>query len=102
MRDLDERCARALGIEGAVNGRPCYFVPGHVNAFFVPPAFSASLDWARMLEDEVEKRGLQERYVEALYPAYHSFEGILVADLFVLIHATPEQRARAFLKAVEA
>jgi hypothetical protein len=56
---------------------------------------------AWLLEVEIEQRGLIWQYIEALYPEYHSFEGIDVEVLFQLIHAQPERRARAFLQAIE-
>ena len=105
-REQDEACAKALGIEGAINGRPCYFVPGYRNAFFVPPVFSEDLRWARMLEDEMEKRGLLKEYAWVLYEQLGklvSAEGgyISMDDVVLLLRAAPEQRARAFLEAVK-
>lgn len=64
----------------------------------------------RALEDEIDRRGMQVRYIEALaeltphYRAYpEGYSGAMYPPLsvFVLMRATPEQRARAFLQAVK-
>jgi hypothetical protein len=59
-----------------------------------------SLDHARMLEDEVERRGLQTEYgnklVYCICEANHSG-----ASSFDLAHATPEQRCQAVERLME-
>src|SRR5690349_2223157 len=66
---------------------------------------------AHMLEDEIERRGLQARYAMALVVIVlgESQKTLLDIgrapsdeDLFALIRATPEHRARAFLEAMKA
>lgn len=59
-----------------------------------------SKDAAHFLEDEIERRGLQDAYIDALVPDYHSFEAMTQGELFTLLRATPAQRAQAYLKAV--
>lgn len=66
----------------------------------------------RDAEDEIERRGLQARYVDALADVVTTTESI-VNDLIALhgtsdaliiwriLRATPEQRVRAALRAVE-
>ncbi len=55
---------------------------------------------ATQMEDEIERRGLQEKYVKALLLEQH-FEGHVPEPLdyqltiFGLIHATPAQRSQA-------
>lgn len=56
---------------------------------------------ARDLEDVIERRGLQDAYIRALLPDYHSFEPMTPAELFTFLRVTPEQRARAFLAAAK-
>lgn len=63
---------------------------------------SNSHDAARYLENEIERRGLQEEYINALLPNYHSFEPMSKAELFALLRATPAQRAMAFLSVTKA
>jgi hypothetical protein len=79
----------------------------------------ATLYGAHLLEDEIERRGMGWEYAQALlrlvaYPNGANLydrtprNGALYwetqpsdADLFPLIRATPEQRARAFLEAMK-
>lgn len=102
--ELDIQCAERL--TGHKIPKGAIVNPGTVmytkHAYFVGH-FSSDLNAARWLEDEIEKRGLQHAYVSALM-------GILLNDpgnafwidptsdeIWSLIRATPEQRARAFL-----
>jgi hypothetical protein len=69
------------------------------------PWFSGSCDAARELENEIEWRGLWKQYIFALIEVMEP--GVSVDDLvdawrpmWLLLRATPEQRARAFLEAV--
>lgn len=101
-RDLNGRCSVVMGVQD-------FFATDHAAA--------------RLLEDEIEKRGLQEQYVTALIAELSLFI-IAVADdlhinplipplemtgkykeignafLWALMRATPEQKAKAFLEAV--
>lgn len=64
---------------------------------------STDIESARMLEDEIERRGLQEPYVYALGKiiGMRDINDWLEAeDWWRFLRATPEQRARAFLEAV--
>jgi hypothetical protein len=64
---------------------------------------------SRLLEDEIERRGLEEQYVRALYQELQlAIEEAAPRtwyvgwdDIFSLIRATPEQRCRAFLAVTE-
>ncbi len=64
---------------------------------------------ARGLEDEIDRRGLWRAYTLALVAPLLTEDGnipnetpmIALHTGWLLIRATPEQRARAFLKAVE-
>ena len=80
-------------------------VDGEIHELMVRlcPAFSARLEDAKILEDEIARRGLREPYCMALWEAT-GIDG--AADFetslgWPLIRATPEQRARAFVKVVE-
>lgn len=65
------------------------------------PAFSERLEDAKILEDEIERRGLQRRYMDALADTVDAMPFDDVIYPWSLFHATPKQRARAFLKAIE-
>lgn len=57
---------------------------------------------ASLLEDEIERLGIQERYIDALINLVASpHQHLSTTDLWRLIHATPEQRAWAFLEAIK-
>jgi hypothetical protein len=53
-----------------------------------------------LLEDEIERRGLQKRYMDALASTTNAMPFDNVLYPWSLIRATPEQRARAFLEAI--
>ena len=126
VRELDEACARALGWIWAepratglgiemnttfladpeahyISGLAAYAIPLERslplskawNTFV--PAFSTDYIAARLLEDEIERRGLHDVYIRALLPAYHSFEVMTTDELFAFLRTAPEQRSRAFL-----
>jgi hypothetical protein len=58
---------------------------------------------ASYLEDEIVRRGLQERYIEALYPIIGAWQyGMSTSEQWRILRATPEQRARAFMAVIEA
>jgi hypothetical protein len=71
--------------------------------------YSGRSDTARLVEDEIERRGLTMDYADALVTAvapllfqneYVNFGPPAYAALWALIRATPEQRCRAALAAV--
>jgi hypothetical protein len=68
------------------------------------PAYSTDPAAARLVEDEIERRGLQEPYVRALVggaeEATHRLWYCGVDDLWRVATATPEQRCRAALAVV--
>ena len=91
-RELDVKVARAMG----------YCAEDvHGDGW----AFSKNIAAARTMEDWIEEHGLQKGYG-------HAMEGVLIDDgrlsnlyeinAWHFIHATPEQRCRAFLAAMEA
>jgi hypothetical protein len=73
--------------------------------YYGPPPVSTDHTAARLLEDEIERRGKVSDYAGALAEMvgvgddfwYDATGG----DVWQIIRATPEQRARAFLEAVE-
>jgi len=71
--------------------------------FFVRlcPAFSTSYTDVRLLEDEIERRGLWQQYIGVLLDILNSYDRPSMVDIWAIIRATPEQRARAFLEAVK-
>lgn len=62
----------------------------------VVPKFTASLDAIRLVEDEVERQGLQERYIEVLdkLVEYERAKG-WTWFRWGILRATPAQRAQA-------
>lgn len=72
-------------------------------------AFTATARAVLLLEDEIERRGKLNEYVYALAKIVLDpweeggewpFE-LFPQDVWLLVHATPEQRARAFLEAMK-
>lgn len=107
--DINIQCARVLGWTVRYpNQNPphvAYYTDPGGNEHLEPPRFATSPSAVLMLEDEIERRRLQAAYVIEL-SAVVGCE--LKADreqsarhLWMMIRATPEQRCRAFLKAVE-
>ena len=85
-------------------------VDGEIHELMVRlcPAFSARLEDAKILEDEIARRGIEEGYAAALaamcgITGLRNFNPVAYTrrDLWEIAHATPEQRARAFVKVVE-
>ena len=74
--------------------------------------YSGSLDAAWQMEEEIERRGVRNAYIAALERLTEAYvhdkvgaDAIYMqwprpADLWLLIHATPEQRRKAALEAV--
>ena len=85
-------------------------VDGEVGEYFVRlcPAFSENHEAARLLEDEIERRGLWGVYLTALIKllnihgdrTWFDWDREWVHAVAIMLRATPEQRARAFLEAV--
>ncbi len=99
-KELDRKCARAMGWKRIHGNLTEWYAPDGTylrqDFDFRPSAWS---DDARLLEDEIESRGLWYEYVAALL---HSNDPTLIDVLQAweqLIRATAEQRALAFLKA---
>lgn len=104
-QDINERCARAMGgwpphnWQETWGGETCsqcgkekWQDPPEYCAGWSP---STDPNAARLLEDEIARRGLQEQYV-------HALQGLVASrDHWEYIRATPEQRARAFLAVME-
>jgi hypothetical protein len=77
------------------------YPPGETNPQFLTP-FSASLDAARLVEDEIERRGLQESYTRALKDIVCAASPLLPDQSYMFavwrfVRTTPEQRCRAAL-----
>ena len=67
-------------------------------------AQEGDLGAARMLEDEIERRGLWREYIEALgITGLRTFNPPVYGwhDIATALRATPEQRARAFVEATK-
>jgi hypothetical protein len=79
QRDLNGRCSVVMCVEDDFVSNP------------------------RLLEDEIERRGLQAEYVFALAESLFSEQDEWgTAHVMKMMRATPEQRCRAFLAVMEA
>lgn len=85
--DIDVACARALGLDP------------DANELHAIEQYSVYPESAKLLEDEIERRGLQDDYMRELLSIVIPGGGSVLA-FWKILRATPEQRARAFLKAV--
>lgn len=111
--ELDEACMRALGWEYRprfIGDTAGYWrsANGEQVVCEERPLFSTNLTDARLLEDEIERRGLQAEYMHSLiYAMSIDPDDTFWIDpsgtqVWALFRATPEQRARAFLEAITA
>jgi len=114
-KELDERCAALLGwhkgARRAINAGAGYESPAYwydadgrqwgacaTDDFANLHAFSASSNLfdAKLLEDAIERRGSIPEYMAAL-ERITGVDTLTYTGRFLLIRATPEQRARAFI-----
>lgn len=123
LQELNIACAQALGwrVEWGFNeeqgeeygilynpeGEQVALRYGIASLYTFPediPPFPHDPTAARVLEGEIKKRELTHEYAAALYGIvthhYLTHEGVMPDEIILLIYATPEQRARAFLEAV--
>jgi hypothetical protein len=100
-RELDEQCARALGWEHH-DGWWTHLSEGGEYRSRVPLSYSEHTIFTSLLEDEIERRRLQEKYIDALLQTIDANPTDEDWRLWQVCRATPEQRARAFLEAVKA
>lgn len=96
-KELDEACARALGKawRRPTHGMCCTCQLCGWDYDNCQCGYADDPEKARLLEDDIERRGLQAQYIYALERV------ILSRDHWEYIRATPEHRARAFLEAVK-
>lgn len=115
-REFDAQCAAALG--WTVIQSDCYTPTGRewcgtspdrqggwdgFGRTYIPWYSSKPLD-AALLEDEIERRGLQPGYISALSELVDPNDSFWSDDWqprWLLIRATPEQKARAFLEVIK-
>jgi len=113
-RELDARVARAMGWKSdpdhgwdvAVWIHPDRGVCLRDDVDGVP-FYSTDIAAARTMEDWIEEHNLHLRYAMAMLGCVFILEPDPVPDCdeqlwWMLLHATPEQRCRAFLAAMEA
>jgi len=102
-RDLDYACLRACPSLDE-------YAPGYSNDdmwnrrywYGSVPHYSTDHAAVRLLEDEIERRGLWQQYLGTLLDILNSYDHPSMVDIWAAIRATPEQRARAFLEVVRA
>jgi hypothetical protein len=113
LRNLDALCARVIGYSECGCGHDecdLWEAPLDLRDDGIPPFphFSTDPAAARLLEDEIERRGLMQKYTAYLtdeigvHRSSWDCRDTLLAIPWLVLRATPAQRARAFLKAVEA
>lgn len=115
MKTLNERAAKCLGwtfiedvrLAGTVWETDCshwiYTNKDGRHETFYEPEFTENLDHALLLEDEIERRGLQDEYVQKLadiLPISSLDEATI--RWTTLITATPAQRTQAAVEVLEA
>jgi hypothetical protein len=109
LRELDARCARALNMAWTkpTHGRCCTCQVCGWDYDNCQCGYTEDPEKARLLEDEIERRGLGHEYqyrlsiVVGVHPSSWDQRETLLVIPWLLLRATPEQRARAFLEAVE-
>lgn len=103
-RELDADCARRLGLNVVTDYATVYgervaisWWIGEINDESATPVLNYSSDPSatHLLEDEIERRGLDRVYIKALQATIGS------SARWDILRAEPEQRARAFLAATE-
>jgi hypothetical protein len=126
-RALDEAVAKAIGFAPSVtwevlnhdetasmigfNGmgaaikwldeHPSQKASHHVGTWEHWPNFSESIEAAMQVEDRIAEMGLRSEYYRALVGTVASAITDRFFQMFDVVHATPEQRCLAALKAVE-
>ena len=124
-RELNVQVARVMGYEqglcrgfaGAARPHMSYVCQvceemrqdnylGYIEHGFVPLEYSTDIAAARAMEDWIEEHHLSLRYAMAMLGRVFILEPDPVPDCdeqlwWMLLHATPEQRCRAFLAAME-
>lgn len=102
-REVDAACAAALGRPWCrpTHGRCCTCQDCGWDYDHCQCGYSGDPEKARLLEDEIERRGLQSEYVFALAESLFGEQDEWgTAHVWKMIFATPELRARAFLQAI--
>ncbi len=95
--ELLVQCARTMGLTQLPNGHwidPTGYWWGERESVDTPT-------FVQVLENEIERRGLQELYAEFLHRQTFQWNDTLPMSRWHAIRATPEQRARAFLEAMK-
>ena len=108
-RELDAACARALGKPWTkpTHGRCCTCQDCGWDHDNCQCGYLDNSEKSQLLEDEIERRGIAQQRAYALALRIEVDDGQLsplgpMATTWFIIRATTEQRARAFLKAIEA
>lgn len=104
--ELDVACAEAMG---QVRDGDCPLGDESCGGRYLPQIgrwpclapYSSDIEAARLLEDEIERQGRQIGYVMALMRMLNTRQMGGMDEKWALIHATPQQRARAFLEAMK-
>lgn len=98
--ELDKACARAMGWGDTPYVIGMYNPAGQLDAV---PQFSTDANDARLLEDEIERRGLQSRYIAHLMLLVLGKATPITGSepaVWAALRAKPDERARAFRNTV--
>lgn len=114
LRELDAALARALGWterdvpflldeDGATLTTERFWL-NPSGAYAPLPPFTRTMRATRLLEDEIERRGLEYAYIDVLETIIGADydEGYGAHSVWKFIRATPEQKARAALATLSA
>ena len=95
IKELDIAVARALGfrvVKDAANVRGCQIGTAGRNGFDLP-YYSDDARQVALLLKEIERRGLQDAYIDEVFNMGNDLSNIT----WGLLCATPEQHCRAFI-----
>ena len=110
IRELNKACGLALGIHVVWGMVPCPDNrPGCCAAHFgysddngkPLPYYATDPTATPILLAEIERRGLQERYIGWFYKHVCTDGMNSRQEVFAILRATPEQHARAFIQTIE-
>ena len=107
-RELDAKIAELMGLPvkyhtNNPNNERFYYldVPDHNGMCPDLPHYSRDISAAYQMEERIKELGLEEKYINRLIRLL-GISAPYLDQLFILVHATPEDRCRAAVLAAEA